>query len=101
MDEWHPFEGIVRLEVKILCKEGDHSKKFLKKYDKITRDDLSHEIDKYKKVQEYMLTLSDEEFDNIAHAFQDVNFEKISTTELVKALVKVSPKALLKLGKFI
>ena len=46
-----------------------------------------------------MLTLSDEEFDNIAHAFQDVNFEKISTTELVKALVKVSPKALLKLGK--
>lgn len=25
-------------------KEGDHSKKFLKKYDKITRDDLSHEI---------------------------------------------------------
>ena len=82
-------------------KEGDHSKKFLKKYDKITRDDLSHEIDKYKKVQEYMLTLSDEELDNIAHAFQDVNFEKISTTELVKALVKVSPKALLKLGKFI
>ena len=59
------------------------------------------EIDKYKKVQEYMLTLSDEELDNIAHAFQDVNFEKISTTELVKALVKVSPKALLKLGKFI
>ena len=54
-------------------KEGDHSKNSLK-YDKITRDDLSHEIDKYKKVQEYMLTLSDEELGNIAHAFQDVNF---------------------------
>lgn len=80
---------------------GDYSKKFLKEYDSRARDDLKREIDKYKKVQEYLLTLSDEELDEIAIAFQDVNFEKISTTELVKSLVKVSPKALLKLGKLI
>lgn len=80
---------------------GDCSKKFLKEYDSRARDDLKHEIDKYKKVQEYMLTLNDKELDEIAEAFQDVNFEKISTTELVKSLVKVSPKALLKLGKLI
>ena len=29
------------------------------------------------------------------------DFEKISTTEIVKKLVKLSPKALLKLGKFV
>ena len=45
--------------------------------------------------------LSDEELDSIGHAFQGESFEKISTTEIVQKLVKISPKALLKLGKFI
>ena len=36
-----------------------------------------------------------------AHAFEGESFEKISTTEIVKKLIKISPKALLKLGKFI
>ena len=59
------------------------------------------EIKRYKKVQEYLLTLSDSELDSIAHAFENESFEKISTTEIVKKLIKISPKALLKLGKFI
>jgi len=79
----------------------DCSKKFLKQYDKMAHDELDHEIKRYKKVQEYLLTLSDEELDSIAHAFKDESFEAISTTEIVKKLVKISPKALLKLGKFI
>ena len=81
--------------------EGNYSKKFLKEYSKRAREDLKSDIDKYKKPQEYLLTLSDEELDDIAKAFQDANFEKISTTEIVKTLVKVSPKALLKLGKLV
>ena len=80
---------------------GDCSKNALKEYDTLARDDLSKDIDRYKKVQEYMLTLDDGELDSIAEAFQDVSFEKISTSELVRSLVKVSPKALLKLGKLI
>lgn len=80
---------------------GDCSKKFLKKYDEEVRKELKSEIDKYKKPQEFLLSLSDDELNDIAKAFQDVNFEKISTTELIKNLVKVSPKALLKLGKLI
>lgn len=79
----------------------DCSKKFLKQYDKMAHDELDHEIKRYKKVQEYLLTLSDEELDSIAHAFENESFEKISTTEIVKKLIKISPKALLKLGKFI
>lgn len=79
----------------------DCSKKFLKQYDQMAHDELDHEIKRYKKVQEYLLTLSDEELDSIAHAFENESFEKISTTEIVKKLVKISPKALLKLGKFI
>jgi len=79
----------------------DCSKKFLKQYHKMAHDELDHEIKRYKKVQEYLLTLSDKELDSIAHAFEGESFEKISTTEIVQKLIKISPKALLKLGKFI
>nr|WP_302578527.1 NAD(P)/FAD-dependent oxidoreductase [Methanobrevibacter arboriphilus] len=81
--------------------DGDFSKDRLKEYDKNIRDDIGHEIDKYLKVKDYALSLSDEELDSVADAFQDIEFEKVSTTELVKNLIKVSPKALLKLGKLL
>lgn len=80
---------------------GDFSEDRLKEYDKNVRDDIGHEIDKYLKVKDYALSLSDEELDSVADAFQDIEFEKVSTTELVKNLIKVSPKALLKLGKLL
>jgi digeranylgeranylglycerophospholipid reductase len=81
--------------------KGDLSEKQLKEYDKNVRDDIGHEIDKYLKVKDFALSLADEELDSVAEAFQDIDFEKVSTTEIVKNLVKVSPKALLKLGKLI
>jgi digeranylgeranylglycerophospholipid reductase len=79
--------------------EGDVTAKRLSEYEKLCREELGDEIERYLKVKDYMLTLSDGELDSIAEAFQDVEFEKVSTTELVKKLIKVSPKALLKLGK--
>ena len=80
---------------------GDFSEKQLKEYDKNIRDDIGDEINKYLKVKDFALSLSDEELDSVAVAFQDIDFEKVSTTEIVKNLVKVNPKALLKLGKLI
>ncbi len=80
-------------------KDENYSSKYLKKYDMLVRDDIGEEIRKYSIVQEYLLTLSDEELDNIAAEFQNVNFSKVSTTQLIKSLIKVSPKAALKLGK--
>jgi len=81
--------------------DEDYSEERLKQYDKNVRDDIGHEIDKYLKVKDFALSLSDEELNSVAKAFQDIEFKKVSTTELVKNLVKVSPKALLKLGKLI
>ena len=81
-------------------KKGDCSAKFLKKYDKLVRDDIGDEIKKYAVVQDYMLGLKDEDLDKIAHEFVDVDFSKVSTTQLVKSLIKVSPSAALKLGKY-
>lgn len=80
-------------------KEGDCSKKRLKEYEKICKKEIGDSFNKYLKTKEYMLSLSDDELDSIADAFKDYEFEKISTSELVKLLIKVSPKALLKLGK--
>ena len=78
---------------------GDCSKKFLKKYDDRVKEEMGDEMHKYLKVCEYLLSLKDDELDNIADAFQDVDFERVSTTLIVKTLFKVDKKALLKLGK--
>ena len=69
-------------------------------YEKRVKDDMGHDMEKYGKAADYLLELSDDELNDIAHAFQDVEFTKISTTQIVKALVKISPKAALKLRKF-
>lgn len=79
--------------------DEDCSAKYLSAYDKAVVSELGDSMKKYHLVQKYMLTLDDNELNEIAEAFQGVSFEKISTTEIVKKLVKISPKALLKLGK--
>ncbi len=80
-------------------KEGDASEKRLSEYEKVCRAEIGDSINKYLKVKDYMMTLSDEELDSIADVFKDTDFERVSTGEIVKTLIKVSPKALLKLGK--
>ena len=60
---------------------------------------MGDDMQKYTKVCDYLWTLDDDDLNSIAHAFQDMEFTKISTTELVKAVIKVQPKAALKLGK--
>ena len=75
------------------------SEKRLKEYQKKCKTEIGDSFEKYLKTKEYMLSLSDSELDSIAKAFKNTEFESISTKELIKLLIKVSPKALLKLGK--
>lgn len=92
--------GMIAGKIAAECiEEGKFTKKDLKVYDKTAKKELKRDIDRYKPVQEYLLSLSDDELNSICEAFQDVSFEEMSTTELVKKLVKVDKKALLKLGK--
>ncbi|MCC7551528.1 MAG: NAD(P)/FAD-dependent oxidoreductase [Methanobacterium sp.] len=79
--------------------DGDYSQKNLKIYEKLCEEELGESFKKYLKAKDYLLSLSDEELDTIAEAFQDSDFETINTAEMVRKLVKISPKALLKLGK--
>lgn len=80
-------------------KNGSWSAKDLKEYKSRCQKEVGESFKKYLKTKEYMLSLSDDELDSIAEAFQETDFDVINTSELIKKLVKVSPKALLKLGK--
>ncbi len=79
--------------------DGDYSKKNLEIYNKLCEEELGDEFKKYLKAKDYLLSLSDKELDTIAEAFRDSDFESVNTGEMIKKLVKISPKALLKLGK--
>ena len=80
-------------------KEDNCTEKRLKEYQVKCKKEIGDSFDKYLKTKDYLLSLSDSDLDSIAAAFQDTEFENISTKELIKLLIKVSPKALLKLGK--
>ena len=80
-------------------KDDDFSAKRLSEYDKRCEVEIGDSFKKYMKARDYLDSLSDEELDSIANAFNETEFERISTKELLKVLIKVSPKALLKLGK--
>jgi digeranylgeranylglycerophospholipid reductase len=80
-------------------KEDNFTEKRLKEYQEKCKKEIGDSFDKYLKTKDYLLSLSDSDLDSIAAAFQDTEFENISTKELIKLLIKVSPKALLKLGK--
>ena len=80
-------------------RDGDYSAKTLKKYQERCEENIGVKFKRDLKVKDYLLSLSDEELNSIADAFQDIELDNINTAELIKNLIKVSPKALLKLGK--
>lgn len=92
--------GLIAGEVAAAAvKEGNISSERLSEYDKRVAEEIGVSFKKYMKSRDYLESLSDDELDSIAKAFNETEFEKINTTELLKVLVKVSPKALIKLGK--
>ena len=90
------FAGEVAAEA---IKAGDCSKKFLKKYEKLYLEEMGSEMQKYTKVCDYLWTLDDDGINRIAHKFKEMEFDKITTSELVKVVIKANPKSLLKLGR--
>jgi digeranylgeranylglycerophospholipid reductase len=84
------FAGEVAAEA---IKSGDCSKKFLKKYEKLYLDEMGSEMQKYTKVTEYLWTLDDEGINKIAHKFKEMEFDKVTTSELVKLVIKADPKS--------
>ncbi len=81
-------------------KEGNFSADYLKEYVKITDEQYGKNFKNYLKAKDYLLSIDDdEEFNKLAHAFSEVDIDEVNPKNLIKILLKVSPKALLKLGK--
>ncbi|OED30527.1 NAD(P)/FAD-dependent oxidoreductase [Methanosphaera sp. WGK6] len=90
------YAGIVAAQA---IEDGNYSKKNLKEYIKLTDDNIGKNYKKYNKAKEYLLSLSDDELNEIAAEFSEIEFTEVNPRSLIKTLIKVSPKALLKLGK--
>ena len=90
------FAGQVAAEA---LEAGDCSSNFLKKYEKLYLEEMGSEMQKYTKVTEYLWTLDDDDINKIAHKFKEMKFDKLTTTDIVKVVIKADPKSLLKLGR--
>jgi digeranylgeranylglycerophospholipid reductase len=77
--------------------EGDTSERRLSEYEKRWRELMGKRLERYLKAKEVLLGLSDDEMDKLARALSQVEFDRISLTDMLKALVKASPKLLWKL----
>jgi len=77
--------------------EGDVSEKRLNEYERRWREQMSRRLERYLKAKNVFISLSDEDLDRLAKALSEVKFEKISLTDMLKALLKAHPKLLWKL----
>lgn len=84
-----------------VVEEGKVSEDRLSEYEDRWRDVMEKTLERYYKGKELLLDLSDEELDDIAETLQDVDFEEISLTKMLKVLVKSHPKLLWKLKGFL
>jgi len=78
-------------------KDGDFSEKRLREYDRRWRERMGKSHQRYLKAKNVLLGLSDQELDQLAQSLCKVDFERISLTDLLKALVRSHPKLLWKL----
>jgi len=77
--------------------EGDVSEKRLNEYERRWREQMGRRLERYLKAKNVFITLSDEDLDRLAKALSEVKFERISLTDMLKALLKAHPKLLWKL----
>ena len=78
-------------------KDGDVTEERLNEYDIKWREKIGKSHERYLKAKNILLSLSDKELDQLAETLNKVNFEKISLTDMLKALIKSHPKLLWKL----
>ena len=77
--------------------EGNTSEKRLSEYEKRWREQMGKRLERYLKAKDVLLSLTDDDLDKLAEALREVKFDKISLTDMLKALVKAHPKLLWKL----
>lgn len=79
--------------------EGNVSEKRLSEYEQRWRKAFGKKADRYYKAKNVFIGFSDKDLDSLAKAVQGIKFDRISLTDLLKALMKTHPRLLWKLRK--
>ena len=77
--------------------EGNTSEKRLSEYEERWRELMGKRLKSYLKAKNVFISLTDDDLDRLAEALSKVKFDKISLTDMLKALIKAHPKLLWKL----
>lgn len=100
--DWSMRAGNIAGEVAAAAvSEGDTSEDRLEEYEERWREKMGKKLERYFQAKEVLLDLSDDELDDVADSLQDVDFKKISLTQMLKALMKNNPKLMFKLRDFL
>lgn len=82
-------------------KEDDFSKSNLQEYADYVEEHIAKKFRKLINVRDFIYNLEDEDMNEYIGAIAKANITKLSTKALVKAMIKVSPRKLLKLRKLL
>lgn len=88
------YAGTVAAEA---IREGRSDKEFLERYESLWRGEFGKRLEALYKAQEVFVGMSDRELDDAAAALSNVNLEKISEIDILKAIAKTNVKLLFKL----
>lgn len=81
--------------------KNDCTKSVLKEYYDLTEEHIGKSFNKFNKIKEFLLTLDDDSLNKIVEEISKSDLNNVSVTQLLKIIIKSSPKSLLKLGKLL
>ena len=82
-------------------KEGNLSEENLQEYADYVDENIGKKFEKLITVRDFIYNLDDEDMNEYIGAIADANITNLSTKALLKAMIKVSPRKLLKLRKLL
>ncbi|MDI9645295.1 MAG: digeranylgeranylglycerophospholipid reductase [Archaeoglobales archaeon] len=85
------YAGLVAYEA---VKNNDFSAEFLKRYDKLWKEDFGKKLRRNKKLQEKFLKMDDETLNKLAKSISGKNLKEMSVQAIVKELLKAHPRLL-------
>ena len=80
-------------------KDEDYSKESLKEYDDLYDEYTQGAIPKLEIAREVYRSLSDDDFNQIVHAFVELDYENMAFSDLIKVFFKLSPRLAFKFRK--
>ena len=93
---WIDFERNQRV-----IKEDNLSEENLQEYSDYVDENIGKKFKKLITVRDFIYNLEDEDMNEYIGAIANANITKLSTKALLKAMIKVSPRKLLKLRKLL